>query len=289
MPPPETTRFAPSPTGGLHLGHAYAAFFAAGAARATGGRFRFRIDDLDQSRCKARFEADFLADMEWLGLGWDGPVRRQSACLAEYRTALDDLSGRGVIYPCFCTRTDIERETRGMASAPQGPDGPLYPGTCRELTPAEREDRIAAGVAHALRLDVSGALQTLGSPSLYFEETGTGPAGETGLIAVRPDNLGDIVLGRKDTGVSYHLAVVLDDAHQDISLVTRGDDLHRATHVQRLLQSLLGLPTPRYRHHALVRDAAGRRLAKRDREQTLAALRAAGATPGELRQRLGLG
>ncbi|MBL8202391.1 MAG: tRNA glutamyl-Q(34) synthetase GluQRS [Chromatiales bacterium] len=289
MAEPEVTRFAPSPTGELHLGHAYAALIAHQAARSTGGRFLVRMENLDQSRCDTRFEAAILEELSWLGLAWNGPVRRQSDCMGAYRTALEALSARGVVYPCFCTRGDIAREIEGMAAAPQGPDGPLYPGTCRQLSPPERQVRLAGGMAHALRLDVGGAITQLGVPPMHFEETGRGPSGETGVVAVQPALLGDIVLGRKDTGVSYHLAVVVDDADQGVTLVTRGDDLFAATHVQRLLQALLGLPVPRYRHHALIRDPQGRRLAKRDRDQTLAALRASGMGPEDIRRTLGLG
>lgn len=289
MAGPEITRFAPSPTGELHLGHAWAALFAHRAASESGGRFLVRMENLDQARCEARYETAILADLAWLGLAWDGPVRRQSDCMSTYHAALDALTARGAVYPCFCTRGDIAREIDAMGAAPQGPDGPLYPGTCRRLSPAERESRLAGGTPHALRLDVAAAMATLGAPQLSFRESGCGPSGEAGQIAVQPALLGDIVLGRKDTGVSYHLAVVVDDADQGISLVTRGDDLFASTHVQRLLQQLLGLPEPRYRHHPLIRDADGRRLAKRDRDQTLAALRTAGVTPGDIRRNLGLG
>jgi glutamyl-Q tRNA(Asp) synthetase len=215
-------------------------------------------------------------------------VCRQSERIHHYRQALDVLAHQGFVYPCFCTRGDIAREIEAMASAPQGPDGPLYPGTCRALSPAERRARLATGITHALRLDVAGAVGALHEHELRFEETGRGPAGESGSIVVQPGVLGDVVLGRKDLGVSYHLAVVVDDADQAVSLVTRGEDLFAATHVQRLLQSLLGLPTPRYQHHALIRDANGRRLAKRDRDQTLSTLRASGMTPGDIRRQLGL-
>ena len=289
MPRPETTRFAPSPTGALHLGHAYAALLGHAAARETGGRFLVRMEDLDQGRCDARYETAILEDLAWLGLHWDGPVRRQSECLARYRTALDSLTAQGLVYPCFCTRGDIAREIEAMTTAPQGPDGPLYPGTCRHLTPGERDARLATGHAHALRLNVSRAVERLQPTELEFEETGQGPAGESGRIVAQPGLLGDLVLGRKDLAVSYHLAVVVDDADQGITLVTRGDDLFSAAHVQRLLQALLGLPAPRYRHHALIRNAEGRRLAKRDHAQTLATLRGKGVTPKEIRQHLGLG
>lgn len=289
MADPETTRFAPSPTGELHLGHAYAALIAHQAARDTGGRFLVRMENLDQGRCEGRFEAAIVEDLTWLGLDWHEPIRRQSDCMGAYRAALDVLAATGIVYPCFCTRGDIAREIAAMAGAPQGPDGPIYPGTCRALTTAQRQRQLASGVGHALRLDVAGAITHLGAPALHLEEVGRGPAGETGQVAVQPALLGDIVLGRKDTGASYHLAVVVDDAHQGITLVTRGEDLFGATHVQRLLQQLLGLPVPRYRHHALIRDAQGRRLAKRDRDQTLTALRTSGVTPKDIRRQLGLG
>jgi glutamyl-Q tRNA(Asp) synthetase len=289
MAPPEVTRFAPSPSGELHLGHAFAALFAHAAARETGGTFRVRIDDLDTARAEPRFEALILADLAWLGIPGDGPLRRQSDCRPAYAAALGRLQALGVVYPCFCTRGAIARELEAMADAPQGPDGPLYPGTCRRLPPGERAERLAAGESCAYRLDVAAALRLPGTRGLCFEERGAGPAGETGTIAVLPHLLGDIVLGRKDLGTSYHLACVVDDAATDVTLVTRGNDLHAATHVQRLLQALLGLPAPAYRHHRLVTDASGRRLAKRDRDLTLRVLREAGATPGDIRRQVGLG
>jgi len=285
---PETTRFAPSPSGPLHLGHAFAALQAHAAARDTGGHFLLRMEDLDESRCTAAHEAAIVADLEWLGIEWDGPVRRQSERVGHYRQALESLAARELVYPCFCTRGDIAREIGAMASAPHGADGPLYPGTCRLLSANERRARLAAGVAHAWRLDIAAAVAVAGNGGLSFEETGRGPSGESGVIMLEPGVLGDVVLGRKDLGVSYHLAVVIDDADQEVSLVTRGEDLFASTHVHRLLQSLLGLPVPRYRHHALIRDGGGRRLAKRDRDRTLAALRRTGTTPGEIRQQLGV-
>ncbi len=247
------------------------------------------MEDLDQARCTADHETGILDDLTWLGLSWDGTVRRQSERLADYRAVLETLSAQGLVYPCFCTRGAIAREIETSAAAPQGPDGPRYPGTCRALPPDERNDRLAAGHSHALRLDISRAVERLHGTELCFEETGQGPAGESGLIVAQPGLLGDIVLGRKDLGISYHLAVVVDDADQGVSLVTRGDDLHSAAHVHRLLQALLGVPAPRYCHHALIRDGEGRRLAKRNSARTLAALRAAGATPKEIRRQLGLG
>jgi glutamyl-Q tRNA(Asp) synthetase len=285
---PQTTRFAPSPTGRLHLGHALAALTAHDLARRSGGRFLLRIEDIDVARCRARFEAGIEADLRWLGLAWEGPVLRQSEHLPRYRARLAGLGGRGLTYPCFCTRGDIAAEIARMPAAPHGPEGPVYPGTCRSLAPGERARRIAAGDSYAIRLDVAASLAALERPALVFEERGAGPGGERGVIPVTASLFGDIVLGRKDLGVSYHLAVVLDDHEQGVTLVTRGEDLFHATHVQRLLQALLGLDTPGYHHHRLVRDEAGQRLAKRDPSQTLAALRESGVTPQQLRQRLGL-
>ena len=289
MPSRETTRFAPSPTGALHLGHAYAALLAHAAARATDGHFLVRLEDLDQGRCTADYATGILDDLTWLGLRWDGTVRKQSERRAAYRAALAVLTAQGLVYPCFCTRGTIAREIESFVAAPQGPDGPLYPGTCRRLTAGERNDRLAAGQSHALRLDINGAVARLHGTELSFDETGHGPAGESGRIMAQPALLGDIVLGRNDLAVSYHLAVVVDDADQGVSLVTRGEDLYASAHVQRLLQALLGVPAPRYRHHALIRDGEGRRLAKRDSARTLAALRAAGVAPKEIRRQLGLG
>jgi glutamyl-Q tRNA(Asp) synthetase len=285
----EVTRFAPSPTGRLHLGHALAAMTAHGLARACGGRFLLRMEDIDAARCRPEFEAGILEDLEALGLAWDGPVLRQSGRLGLYRARLAALTQRALTYPCFCTRGDIAAEIARMASAPQGPDGPLYPGSCRNLAPAERAERLASGAAHAVRLDVAACMAALNGRSLEFEETGVGPGGESGRIEVDAAMSGDIVLARKDVGVSYHLAVVIDDHEQGVTLVTRGEDLFAATHVQRLLQAVLGLDVPRYHHHRLVRDASGRRLAKRDDSLTLTALRAAGATPASIRARLTAG
>jgi len=265
------TRFAPSPTGLLHLGHAYAALFAWRRARDAGGRFLLRIEDIDAGRCRDDFVIAILDDLAWLGLDWDGEVRRQSEHLADYRAALDRLAAMGLIYPCFCTRADIGR----ALDAPQGPDGPIYPGTCRALAPAVREQRIAAGAPYALRLDVARAMARTG-PLAFVDEM----AGE---VAADPLAQGDVVLARKDAPTSYHLAVTIDDALQGVTLVTRGRDLFAASHIHRLLQALLDLPTPRYCHHPLIVDADGRRYAKRDRALALRALKAAGRTPAELR------
>ncbi len=284
----ETTRFAPSPTGRLHLGHALAAITAHDLARASGGRFLLRVEDIDRTRCSAGFEAGIIEDLTWLGLTWDGPVLRQSEHMRRYRARLGELADRTLAYPCFCTRGSIAAEIERMSAAPQGPEGPLYPGTCRALSAAERDERIAAGEAHAWRLDATACVTALGQQALVFEERGHEGTGGNGAVDVSPGLFGDVVLGRRDIGVSYHLAVVLDDHAQGVTLVTRGEDLFAATHVQRLLQAVLGLEAPRYHHHRLVRDASGRRLAKRDRDLTLAALRAAGVTPAEIRRRLGM-
>ncbi|MCP5432003.1 MAG: tRNA glutamyl-Q(34) synthetase GluQRS [Alphaproteobacteria bacterium] len=286
MPTPPVTRFAPSPTGALHLGHAFAAILAHDLARAGGGRFLVRIEDIDAARSRPEFEAAILADLAWLGLAFETPVRRQSEHVADYAAALRRLASLGVLYPCFCTRREIAEEVARSAGAPQGPDGPLYPGTCRALDESVRAARIARGEPHALRLDAAKALAIAGA--LAFREEGRGPAGEQGEIAVDPAGSGDVVLARKDFPASYHLAVTVDDAAQGVTLVTRGEDLFAATHVHRVLQALLGLPVPRWHHHALVRDAAGARLAKRSESLSLAALRAAGARPADIRARLGL-
>ncbi|HET8996003.1 MAG TPA: tRNA glutamyl-Q(34) synthetase GluQRS [Acetobacteraceae bacterium] len=271
------TRFAPSPTGYLHLGHAYAALFAWRRARDAGGAFLLRLEDIDPGRCRPEFAAAILEDLAWLGLDWDGPVRVQSAHLHEYRAALDGLLARRLVYPCFCTRADIQREIAHSTSAPHAPDGsPLYPGTCRTLPDGERAARIAAGERFALRLDMTRALAAVQLP-LWFEELGEG------RIACRPERFGDVVLARKDAPASYHLCVTHDDAVQGVTLVTRAEDLKPATGLHRLLQALMGWPAPRYQHHGLLTDATGRRLAKRDRAATLRDLRAAGHTPAAVR------
>jgi len=269
------TRFAPSPTGRLHLGHAYAALFAERRAREAGGRFLLRLEDIDAARCRPGLAEGILSDLAWLGLEWDGAVRRQSDHMDDYRAALDRLEAMGLLYPCFCTRRDVA----ASVSAPHGADGPVYPGTCRALDAAERERRRAGGAAYALRLDLAGARAVAG-PSTWRDNA-------AGMQDAAPDAFGDVVLARKDVGASYHLAVVVDDAAQGVTLVTRGIDLFAATHVQRLLQALLGLPEPGYEHHRLVLDDAGRRLAKRTPGVTLAELCAAGATARDIRTRLG--
>lgn len=259
-----TSRFAPSPTGPLHLGHALSAVLAHDRARAAGGRFLLRIEDTDTGRCRAEFVDGIFADLAWLGLGWDEVVV-QSERLGLYDAALERLKAMGVAYPCFCTRGEIAREVAASLSAPHGPDGPLYPGTCRG---ADAGARLAAGEAHSWRLD-AGRAAALAGP-LTFAEEGVGD------VAVEPALLGDLVLKGRDRPASYHLAAVVDDAAQGVSHVVRGRDILPSTHPQRLIQALLGIAPPVYRHHALVGDADGKRLAKRHGAPTLAAWRVAG-------------
>ncbi|WP_340108481.1 tRNA glutamyl-Q(34) synthetase GluQRS [Pikeienuella sp. HZG-20] len=272
-------RFAPSPTGRLHLGHAFSALTAFGAARAARGRFLLRIEDLDQGRARAEFEAGIVEDLLWLGLDWPTPVLRQSDRGPAYRAALARLGAMGLTYRCACTRRDI-----AAAAAPQEGGAPVHPGVCRC-----RLHGAPPGPA-AIRLDVARAARR--AAPLAFQEIGAGPHGETGEISVEAGALaaefGDVVLMRKDAAAAYHLAVVVDDAEQGVTHVTRGADLFSATGVHRLLQTLLGLPAPVYRHHRLIRDKAGRRLAKRADDVSLAALRAAGWTPADVRRAVGL-
>lgn len=271
-----TTRFAPSPTGYLHLGHAYSALLAWRRARAAGGRFLLRIEDIDPGRCRPEYALAIQQDLMWLGLDWDGPVRVQSAHLPEYQATLDALAGRDLLYPCFCTRADIAREIVASASAPHAPDGsPRYPGTCRVLGRERRAERIAAGEAYALRLDMGRALSAVGSLT-YREET-------EGVLACDPAAFGDVVLARKDAPASYHLCVTHDDAIQGVTLITRGIDLKAATHVHRVIQALMGWPAPLYAHHVLRTDSSGRRFAKRDGAMTLRQLKASGLAAAAIR------
>lgn len=285
--PEVVTRFAPSPSGALHLGHAYAAFVAHDLAAQARGTFLVRIEDIDRSRCRREHEEALFEDLAWLGLSWATPVRRQSEHLDDYASALQTLDDRGLVYPCFCTRKEIAAEIARSRSAPHGPDGPLYPGTCRQLGAEARAARIEAGDAYALRLDVATAVASVATP-LHFREEERGPNGESGSVAATPELLGDVVLGRKDIRTSYHLAVTVDDALQEVTDVTRGRDLFHATHIHRLLQALLELPSPRYHHHDLVKDEAGNRLATRDKAHALAALRAAGVSPERVREMVGV-
>lgn len=277
------TRFAPSPTGPLHLGHAYAALVA--ASLAAPGRFLLRIEDIDQSRCRPEYEAMIAEDLHWLGLDWPLPVMRQSDRLPAYRAALDRLTALGLTYPCHCRRADI----RAALSAPQegapviGPDGPVYPGTCRHRSMAE------AGPGDAIRLNAAAALAHLNLGEIAFEDENIAPGIPHRLSAADfVAGVGDVVLARRGMGTSYHLSVVVDDAAQGITLVTRGKDLLDSTHIHVLLQRLLDLPVPRYHHHRLIRDAAGKRLAKRDDARALRLYRAEGATPADIRRMLGL-
>lgn len=285
-----TTRFAPSPTGPLHLGHAYSALLAQDMARAANGRFLLRIEDIDQSRARPEWEAQIYDDLAWLGLTWEMPPLRQSDNVNAYDQAFDRLWQYGLLYPCSCTRADIKQ----ALSAPQegaplhGPDGLIYPGTCRPALPCTGTRPNDS----ALRLDIARLLAHIGPAPLTFTETGAGPEGQTGTIrldrATLPTQLGDIVLARRDMGTSYHLSVVIDDAAQGVSHVIRGRDLFDATAIHVLLQRALELPTPIYHHHALIRDAAGKRLAKRDDARAIALFRAEGASPADIRRMVGL-
>lgn len=280
MPSTIVTRFAPSPTGSLHKGHAYSALLAHSFAREHGGRFLLRIEDIDPTRCTTENTTGIFADLAWLGLEWETPVRHQSKHRSDFTAAARILSDAALLYPCFCTRSDIQREIARAGYAPHGSEGPLYPGICRRLSSDERESRLAAGEAHALRLDLEKALAVTG-PDLVWPDAIHGPQ------PARPELLGDAVLVRKDIGTSYHLAVVHDDALQGVSDIVRGVDLFEATHLHRLLQALLGYPVPTYHHHPLLTDAEGHRLAKRDRAITLKSLRESGTTPKDLRKELG--
>jgi len=280
--PPFVTRFAPSPTGWLHRGHAFSALTAYEAARRAGGCFLLRFEDIDTARCRPAFETAILEDLAWLGLAWESPVPRQSERTPAYQRALDALRARGLLYRCFRTRRETSSD---IASAPHGPRTAGRPGP----HPARDEARwLAEGRPFAWRLSLAAAEAALGGfGGLSFIEEGAGPGGETGVIGARPELAGDVVLARKDVGVSYHLAVVADDAHQRVTHVIRGEDLFAATRIQRLLQALLGLPAPVYRHHRLLLRPDGKRFAKRDTAETLADLRARGVTPQSLRAQLG--
>ncbi len=261
-------RFAPSPSGYLHLGHAWSALQAYEAARREDGRFLLRIEDIDTLRCKREYETAILEDLAWLGLAWEEPVRRQSDHFADYNAALRRLDDMGLVYPCFCSRKQIMAEVAAAGSAPHGPLGLIYPGTCRDLSAAERRERVAAGEEYAMRLDWRAAAALTGP--LTWREAGQG------IVTVDPFISGDVVLARKETPTSYHLAVTHDDHVQGVTLVTRGEDLFEATHVHRLLQAVLGWDRPDYDHHRLLAGPDGKRLAKREKSLTLAALREAG-------------
>lgn len=289
MPPP-VFRFAPSPNGFLHLGHARSALLNDDLARQSGGRLLLRIENIDATRCRPEYEQAIYDDLAWLGIVWERPVRRQSEHLALYREALDRLMREGLLYPAFESRADIARlvdEKDRAGIWPRDPDGaPVYPGTGRRLPAAERERRLSAGDAYALRLDMEAAIARTGR--LSWTEQGTGPHGETGEVPAHSEQWGDVILARKDTPTSYHLSVVIDDALQGITHVVRGQDLFWATGVHRLLQALLGLPQPLYRHHALVLDEAGQKLSKSTRSTALRELRAKGMTPAQVRRLVGI-
>lgn len=286
------TRFAPSPTGPLHLGHAYSALLAHDLARAAGGVFLLRIEDIDHTRSRPEWERQIYKDLTWLGLTWDAAPMRQSDRSEAYRTALQDLWSRGLLYGCSCTRRDIVAAVSAPqegAEPPRGPDGLIYPGTCRDRYP---RDSATPPEGVALRLDIRAALAALPVPLTGFTDIGPAGDGPGRQVPVTGDdlvaNVGDIVLSRKDFVGSYHLSVVLDDAAQGITHVIRGLDLFDATRVHVLLQALLGLPTPVYLHHLLIRDENGRRLAKRDDARAIATYRTEGLTPRDIRMKVGL-
>jgi glutamyl-Q tRNA(Asp) synthetase len=275
----------------LHLGHAYSALLNFDRARETGGKLLLRIEDIDATRCRPEYEAAIYEDLAWLGIAWEMPVRRQSEHLADYRAALDKLSALGLVYPAFESRAEIARLVAAREADgpwPRDPDGaPLYPGDAGSLPASERLRLIDSGAPYALRLDMAAARRCVGG--LTWREMGEGPGGERGLVAARPEAWGDVILARKETPTSYHLSVVVDDALQGVGEVVRGQDLFHATSVHRLLQALLGLPEPAYRHHALIRDAEGRKLSKSGRSTGLRELRAAGHSPADIRMSVGLG
>jgi glutamyl-Q tRNA(Asp) synthetase len=271
-----TYRFAPSPNGELHLGHAFSALFAFHAANQAGGKFLLRIEDIDTTRCRRHFADLLVEDLRWLGLSWPEPVRFQSRHLADYSEAQSRLADQGLLYPCFCTRKIIEASFSGL----RDPDGsPLYPGTCRALDPRERAERMAAGEPFHLRLDMARAARH--AAGLFFTDLAAGD------VPADPHKWGDVILVRKDIGTSYHIAVVVDDALQDVTHVTRGRDLFEATHIHRLLQALLGLPVPLYHHHSLISDALGRKLSKSAGDRSLRSLREEGVSPADIRRALG--
>jgi len=278
-------RFAPSPNGELHLGHAFSALLDYELCRTAGGRFLLRIEDIDRARCRPEFEEAIYADLRWLGLDWEEPVRRQSEHMDAYRDAVALLSDLGVVYPAFMSRGEILAAT--SATSPRDPEGaPLYPALDRMLDREAAERRIAAGEPYALRVRIDRARGHV--RGLSFIEEGAGPNGESGIVVVHPEIWGDFVVARKEVPTSYHLAVVVDDALQGVTHVVRGRDLFHATAAHVLLQRLLGLPSPIYHHHRLITDADGRKLAKSERDTSLRSLREAGATPADIRRMVGL-
>jgi glutamyl-Q tRNA(Asp) synthetase len=290
MSSPPVFRFAPSPNGYLHLGHAYSALLNFDAARESGGRLLLRIEDIDRARCRPEFETAIYQDLAWLGVGWETPVRRQSEHLSDYRKALENLSAMDLVYPSFESRAEIAglvAEREAHAPWPRDPDGaPLYPGAAKLLSADARGRLLESGAPYALRLDMAAARARVGD--LAWIEHGDGPEGETGKVAARPEAWGDVILARKETPSSYHLSVVIDDALQGVTEVVRGRDLFWSTSVHRVLQALLGLPQPAYRHHRLVLDAEERKLSKSTAATGLRELRAGGATPADIRRLVGL-
>jgi glutamyl-Q tRNA(Asp) synthetase len=286
---PQVFRFAPSPNGYLHLGHALSALLNADMAHAENARLLLRIEDIDRARCRPEYEAAIYQDLTWLGLAWEAPVRRQSEHFAAYRDALERLAAMGLVYPSFESRGEIARLVAAREQTgpwPRDPDGvPVYPGTAKQISADERQRRMQTE-PYALRLDMTKALARVGD--LHWTETGRGPAGETGRVPAKAELWGDLVLGRKDVPTSYHLAVVIDDALQGVTDVVRGEDLFWATGAHRLLQELLDLPAPTYHHHRLIRDAEGRKLAKSTNATGLRELRAQGAAPADIRKLVGL-
>ncbi len=293
--PDAVLRFAPSPNGHLHLGHAYSALTNERLAKARGGRLLLRMEDIDQSRCRATFEDSILRDLEWLGIAFDPLIRRQSEHFTDYARALDQLADLGLLYPCFCTRGEIARAVAADPSVPRDPDGvALYPGTCRHLAQAERDRRLELGTPPAFRLDMAKALALVnlnalqrGLGPMAWREFGEGIAARD--VAAHPERWGDVILARRDIPTSYHVSVVIDDALQGITAVVRGEDLQEATSLHLLLQRLLDLPTPDYHHHGLLRDAQGLKLSKSTHARALHAVRDDGITPSALRQQLGFG
>ncbi|MGO9008233.1 MAG: tRNA glutamyl-Q(34) synthetase GluQRS [Beijerinckiaceae bacterium] len=279
-------RFAPSPNGCLHLGHAFSALMNHEMALATGGTFLLRIEDIDAERCRPEFEQAIYEDLRWLGLGWEEPVRRQSQHFADYADALRGLEQRGLLYPCFCSRSDVMHAVTDHLEWPRDPDGSrLYPGTCRRMSTQERRRRLAEGQPAAYRLDMEAALAEAGH-EIGWRDYGDGVQGRD--VVAEPFLWGDVVLARKDIAASYHIAVVVDDALQGVTNVVRGEDLFMATSLHRLLQILLDLPAPCYHHHELLRDSAGRKLSKSLRAKTLRALRQEGLSPVRVKQQLGI-
>ncbi|QPF91236.1 tRNA glutamyl-Q(34) synthetase GluQRS [Bradyrhizobium commune] len=289
MPP--VFRFAPSPNGFLHLGHACSALLNFDRARETGGRLLLRIEDIDATRCRPEFETAIYDDLAWLEIAWETPVRRQSEHLGDYRAALEKLAALGLVYPAFESRAEIARLVAAREADgpwPRDPDGaPLYPGDANSLSAGQRKRLMESGAPYALRLDMAAACRRVAG--LTWHELGEGPGGEHGIVPARPESWGDVILARKETPTSYHLSVVVDDALQGVTEVVRGQDLFHATAVHRLLQALLGLPAPAYWHHVLIRDEAGHKLSKSSHSTGLRELRAAGASPASIRRLVGLG